>query len=47
MPSYLLVISQAYHKQAHDARAPYKKIYEHFNLTSYNVVKTAKKMLGK
>jgi len=27
--------------------APYKKIYEHFNLTSDNVVKTAKKMLGK
>ena len=27
--------------------APYKKIYEHFNLTSNNVVKTAKKMLGK
>ena len=27
--------------------APYKKIYEHFNLTSSNVVKLAKKMLGK
>ena len=27
--------------------APYKKIYEHFNLTSDNVVKLAKKMLGK
>jgi len=27
--------------------APYKKIYEHFNLTSNNVVKLAKKMLGK
>ena len=27
--------------------APYKEIYEHFNLTSDNVVKTAKKMLGK
>ena len=27
--------------------APYKKIYEHFNLTSGNVVKLAKKMLGK
>ena len=27
--------------------APYKKIYEHFNLTSDNVVKTVKKMLGK
>ena len=27
--------------------APYKKIYEHFNLTSDNIVKTAKKMLGK
>ena len=27
--------------------APYKKIYEHFNLTSDNVVKTAKKMLGR
>ncbi len=27
--------------------APYKKIYEHFNLTSDNVVKMAKKMLGK
>ena len=27
--------------------APYKKIYEHFNLTSDNVVNTAKKMLGK
>jgi len=27
--------------------APYKKIYEYFNLTSNNVVKTAKKMLGK
>lgn len=27
--------------------APYKKIYEHFNLTSDNVVKSAKKMLGK
>jgi len=27
--------------------APYKKIYEHFNLTSDNVVKVAKKMLGK
>ena len=27
--------------------APYKQIYEHFNLTSDNVVKTAKKMLGK
>ena len=27
--------------------APYKKIYEYFNLTSDNVVKMAKKMLGK
>jgi|TARA_B100001964_G_scaffold154781_1_gene170153 transketolase len=27
--------------------APYKKIYEYFNLTSDNIVKTAKKMLGK
>ena len=27
--------------------APYKKIYEHFNLTSDNAVKLAKKMLGK
>jgi len=27
--------------------APYKKIYEHFNLTSDNVVKEAKKMLDK
>jgi len=27
--------------------APYKQIYEHFNLTSDDVVKTAKKMLGK
>jgi len=27
--------------------APHKKIYEHFNLTSDNVVKLAKKMLGK
>ena len=27
--------------------APYKKIYEHFNLTSGNVVKLVKKMLGK
>jgi len=27
--------------------APYKKIYEHFNLTSDNVVKLTKKMLGK
>jgi transketolase len=27
--------------------APYKKIYEHFNLTVDNVVKTAKKMLDK
>ena len=27
--------------------APYKKIYEHFNLTSDNVVKTVKKMLDK
>jgi len=27
--------------------APYKKIYEHFNLTSSYVVKLAKKMLGK
>ena len=27
--------------------APYKKIYEHFNLTSGNVVKLAKKILGK
>ena len=27
--------------------APYKKIYEYFNLTSDNVVKVAKKMLGK
>jgi len=27
--------------------APYKKIYEHFNLTSNNVVKMARKMLGK
>ena len=27
--------------------APYKKIYEHFNLTSDNVVKLAKKILGK
>ena len=27
--------------------APYKKIYEHFNLTSDDVVKVAKKMLGK
>ena len=27
--------------------APYKQIYEHFNLTSDYVVKTAKKMLGK
>ena len=27
--------------------APYKKIYEYFNLTSNNVVETAKKMLGK
>ena len=27
--------------------APYKKIYEHLNLTSDNVVKLAKKMLGK
>jgi len=27
--------------------APYKKLYEHFNLTSDNVVKLAKKMLGK
>ena len=27
--------------------APYKKIYEHFNLTSGNVAKLAKKMLGK
>ena len=27
--------------------APYKKIYEHFNLTSDNVVKLAKKNAGK
>ena len=27
--------------------APYKKLYKHFNLTSDNVVKLAKKMLGK
>ena len=27
--------------------APYKKIYEHFNLTSDHVVETVKKMLGK
>ena len=27
--------------------APCNKIYEHFNLTADNVVKTAKKMLGK
>ena len=27
--------------------APYKTIYEDFNLTSENVVKMAKKMLGK
>ena len=27
--------------------APYKEIYEHFNLTSDNLVKTAKKMLDK
>ena len=27
--------------------APYKKIYKHFNLTSDNVVKLARKMLGK
>jgi len=27
--------------------APYKKIYEHFNLTSDNVVNTVKKMLDK
>ena len=27
--------------------APYKQIYEHFNLTSDDVVETAKKMLGK
>jgi len=27
--------------------APYKQIYEHFNLTSENIVKLAKKMLGK
>jgi len=27
--------------------APYKKVYEHFNLTSDNIVKLAKKMLGK
>jgi len=27
--------------------APYKKIYEHFNLTSDNVVKLTRKMLGK
>ena len=27
--------------------APYKKIYEHFNLTSDNIVKLTKKMLNK
>ena len=27
--------------------APYKKIYEHFNLTSDNIVKLTKKMLDK
>ena len=27
--------------------APYKKIYEHFNLTSDNIVKLTRKMLGK
>jgi transketolase len=27
--------------------APYNDLYKHFNLTSDDVVKTAKKMLGK
>ena len=27
--------------------APYKKLYEHFNLTSDNIVKLAKKMVEK
>jgi len=27
--------------------APYKKIYEHFNLTSDNIVKLTRKMLNK
>ena len=27
--------------------APYKKIYEHFNLTSDNIVKLTRKILGK
>ena len=27
--------------------APYKKIYEHFNLTSENIVKLTRKMLSK
>ena len=27
--------------------APYKKIYEHFNLTSDNIVKITRKILGK
>ena len=27
--------------------APYKELYEHFNLTSDNIVKLTRKMLGK